>query len=112
MNSQKLIISLKFADAWRATPDEIGVLLDKMTESLIGSGVDGLSFSGDLEVGDLIVAFDWDTSRDEDSFEGFKLVVKALNAGQVLAPGWPDDQVVADAIASVKLAGMGVLAAV
>jgi hypothetical protein len=109
MSKDKFSCSLKLAHAWRATPDEIDVLLSKMRESLTASGVQGLSFSGDIELGHLDVMFDFSSTPGDDSLNALELIVKALNHGRVSAPGWPDDEVVDGAIGSVTVRALAIV---
>jgi len=108
MSSRRFSCSLRFAHAYRATQDEIATLLDKMTDSFCGDGVVGLSMGGDIQAGTLEITFEPPPSpitdeEDGDSLWGLALVVRALNCGRISAPGWPDDEVVDGAIASVTV---------
>ena len=106
MSEPRFSCNMRFKDTWRATPDEMDTLLVKMTESFTSYGVRNLKMGGDLVLGLLDVAFDPPQLAGddfEDSLKGMALVVRALNNGRVSAPGWPDDEVVDGAIASVQV---------
>ena len=106
MTMRHFSCSLKFAGAWRATPDQIDSLLDAMAGSFSQAGVEQLRMGGDLQAGSLDLSFCVPEVTDPegpDLLDGIKLVVKALNSGRVLAPGWPTNEIIADAIASVRV---------
>jgi hypothetical protein len=107
MTTSRFHCSLRFADAWRATPDEINTLLEAMLASFSISGVEGVTIGGDIQAGSLDLSFGLPPAvvadGDEDSLPGMMLVVKALNAGRVLAPGWPTNEDIKDALASVRV---------
>jgi hypothetical protein len=105
MTPPRFSCSLRFAHSWRATPEEIDALLGAMISSFSASGVEGLDIGGNIELGTLNLSFfppaNVGPADDEDSLDGVALVVRALNRGRVSAPGWPSDEVIEDAIASV-----------
>lgn len=106
MSDNQFACSLQFMESWRATSEQIDVLLDKMTEYLVTAGVEGLRMGGALTDGSLDIAFRVPAvagGGQSDSLLGLALVVRALNSGRVSAPGWPDDEVVDGAIASVRV---------
>jgi len=107
---------LVFQHAWRATRSEMDQLVDTMVSSLTVSGVKKLSIGGDITEGTLHLQFanpaetDVDTDSD-DSLVAVAIVVRALNSARVSAPGWPDDDVIDEAIAQVKVREFGLIAA-
>jgi hypothetical protein len=106
MSTCAFACSLKFTDAWRASPAEIDTLFVKMAKVFADAGVEGLRFGGNFDEGLLDIEFDQPAPLDGseiDSLWGVKLVVKALNSGRVSAPGWPGDDVVDSAVASVAV---------
>ena len=101
--SRKFECSLFFRDSWRATPEEIDMLVERMIDSITSEGITGLSFHGDIGAGTLSVRFDAPTTSEEDSLTCVGIVVRALNAGCVEAPGWPSNGAIDHAIASVSV---------
>jgi len=98
---QQFACALQFADAWRATPEQIDTLLVKMTQSFLKDGVTGLTLSGALEDGTLEVLFDapqYPNGQKGGAVLGLVFLVRALNRGRVSVPGWPDDAAVDGAI--------------
>ncbi len=106
-HAMKFACSLFFRDAWKATPEEIDQLVQKMIVSFAEDGVTGLSFYGDIVEGTLDVRFDAPLSSEGDTLVCVNLVVKALNAGSVEAPGWPSSEVINHAIASMSVRECG-----
>jgi hypothetical protein len=106
MSEDRFACSLQFTDAWRATSEQIDTLLVKMTESLLEDNVSGLTLSGTLADGSLDVFFDspvYPDGKTGGAVLGLVFVVRALNRGRVSVPGWPDDDAVDGAIASVSV---------
>lgn len=102
-NRMRFACSLVFRDAWKATPREIDQLVSTMISSFAKDAVTGLSFHGDISDGTLDVHFDAPTTSEGDTLACIDLVVRALNAGRVDAPGWPNSEVIDHAIASVSV---------
>lgn len=103
--------SLQFNDSWRASREQIDALLTAMISSLQSQNARKIDISGNIVEGRLDVAFDIAEVardqfhaglRDDDFLVALVLVIRALNAGRVSAPGWPDDKVTDGAIASIR----------
>lgn len=107
---------LAFTHAWKASRMEMDALVCALISSLTESGVAALAISGDISEGtfglefSLPLAVDAGADDPDDSLRAVGLVVRALNSGRVSAPGWPDDAVIDDAIASVKVQAFGLVA--
>lgn len=82
--------------------------------SLSAARVEDLAISGDISEGTFSISFGRTADAEpftDDSLDAVGLVVRALNAGRVSAPGWPDDAVIDEAIATVKIRHFGLVPA-
>ncbi len=111
--SPRFACELAFADAWRATRQEMGGLVDALVVSLTASGVRNLSIGGDIADGTFHLGFNCPESdpANDDSLAAVAIVVRALNGARVSAPGWPDDHVIEKAIVTVKVREFGLVTA-